>query len=108
MSAAPEPSTRSRIGMLIYGMVNAVLFGIGLVIVLLIEPLSQRLWIAIPAVVVASLILAWPVSWLIAPRLRKPLWRRRQLAEAGYPVGTPGERRDLAGRKGSKSGALRQ
>ena len=102
MSTTPELSTRGRIGLLIYGMTNAVLFGIGLVLVLLIEPFSQRLWLAIPIVVVASLILAWPIAWFIAPRLRKPLWRRRQLAEAGEPVGTPQERRDLM------SGAGRQ
>ena len=95
MNTAPEVSTRDRIGLLIYGMTNAVLFGIGLVLVLSIESLAQRLWIAIPVVVVASLVLAWPISWLIAPRLRKPLWRRRQLAEAGCPVGTPEEVREL-------------
>ncbi len=100
MNTEPEISTRSRIGLLIYGMTNAVLFGIGIVLVLSIESLADRLWIAIPIVVVASLILAWPISWLIAPRLRKPLWRRRQLAKAGHPVGTPEERQELA-RNGS-------
>ena len=64
-------STRDRIGLLIYGMTNAVLFGIGLVLALSIESISQHLWIAIPVVVIMSLILAWPISWLIAPRLRR-------------------------------------
>lgn len=95
MSTTPDISTRSRIGLLIYGMANAVLFGIGIVVVLTVDSLSQHAWLLIPLVVVASLILAWPIAWLIAPRLRKPLWRRRQLAEQGKPVGTPEERRDL-------------
>jgi peptidoglycan/LPS O-acetylase OafA/YrhL len=99
MSTAPDISTRSRIGLLIYGMTNAVLFGIGIVLVLSIEVLSQHAWLLIPLVVIASLVLAWPISWLIAPRLRKPLWRRRQLAAEGAPVGTPEERRELASKE---------
>lgn len=96
MSAAPDTSTRSRIGLLIYGMANAVLFGIGIVLVLSIEALSQHAWVLIPLVVVVSLVAAWPVAWWVAPRLRKPLWRRRELAAEGKPVGTPEERRELA------------
>lgn len=99
MSPANELSTRSRIGLVIYGMTNAVLFGIGIVLVLSVESLSQHLWIGIPIVVIASAILAWPISWLIVPRLQKPLWRRRQLAKAGAPVGTPEERRELAAKR---------
>ena len=98
MDTGPDISTRSRIGLLIYGMANAVLFGIGIVTVLSVESLSQHAWILIPLVVVVSLIVAWPIAWLVAPRLRKPLWRRRQLATEGEPVGTPEERRELAAR----------
>lgn len=101
METAPDISTRSRIGFLIYGMTNAVLFGIGIVLVLSIDALSQHAWILIPAVVIASLIIAWPVAWLVVPRLRKPLWRRRQLAAEGEPVGTPEERRELAAKAGA-------
>jgi hypothetical protein len=96
MSHISEISTRSRIGLVIYGIANAVLFGIGITLVLSIESLSERAWTLIPLVIVSSLILAWPISWLIAPRLRLPLWRRRQLAEAGRPVGTPQEKQQLA------------
>jgi hypothetical protein len=96
MSNTSELSTRSRIGLVIYGMTNAVLFGIGLILLLSIESFSRHLWIGIPIVVVASALLAWPISVLIAPRLRKPLWRRRQLADAGAPVGTPKERCELS------------
>jgi hypothetical protein len=98
VSTTPDVSTRSRIGLLIYGMANAVLFGIGIVVVLTVDGLSNHAGLLIPLVVVASLILAWPIAWLIAPRLRKPLWRRRQLAEQGKPVGTPEERQALASR----------
>jgi hypothetical protein len=107
MSTTPDISTRSRIGLLIYGMANAVLFGIGIVVVLTVDSLSQHAWLLIPLVVVASLILAWPIAWLIAPRLRKPLWRRRQLAEQGKPVGTPEERQELASKAAGEPAASR-
>jgi hypothetical protein len=107
MSTTPDISTRSRIGLLIYGMANAVLFGIGIVVVLTVDSLSQHAWLLIPLVVVASLILAWPIAWLIAPRLRKPLWRRRQLAEQGKPVGTPEERQELVSKAAGEPAASR-
>jgi hypothetical protein len=88
----------------IYGITNAVLFGIGITVVLSIGSLSGRAWVLTPLVIVASLVLAWPISWLIAPRLRQPLWRRRQLAKAGRPVGTPQERQRLVS-QGSGVGA---
>lgn len=108
MNTAPEISTRSRVGLLIYGMTNAVLFGIGIILVLSIDSLSQHAWILIPLVVVVSLILAWPIAWLIVPRLRKPLWRRRQLAAEGQPVGTPEERQDLRAKAAGAGSATRR
>jgi len=62
--------TRDRIAILIYSMVNAVLFGVGLVVVLNVPLFAAHLWIGIPVVVLTSLILGAPVAWLIAPRLR--------------------------------------
>ena len=38
---------------------------------------GSQLIIWIPVVVVASIILAAPVAWLIAPRLRARYWRER-------------------------------
>jgi hypothetical protein len=38
-------STRARIAILIYSMINAVLFGIGIVTVLNVQSLSAHLWI---------------------------------------------------------------
>jgi len=108
MTIAPDTSTRSRIGLVIYGMTNAVLFGIGITLVLSIEALARYAGILIPLVVVASLIVAWPIAWLVAPRLREPLWKRRLLAAEGKPVGTPEERRKLAARAGGVSRPARR
>jgi multidrug efflux pump subunit AcrB len=93
-----ETKTRVGIAALIYTMTNAVLFGAGLITVLLLPGFSSELMIWIPVVVVASIILAAPVAWLIAPRLRARYWREREtrhpLAERS-PL-APGPNRCLA------------
>ena len=73
---APEPSTRMQIAALVFSMTNAVLFGAGLIVVLMVPALNAHagLWIAI--VVAASLILSAPFAWLLAPRLRARYWRQ--------------------------------
>jgi hypothetical protein len=65
------------IAALIYTMTTAVIFGAGLITVLTLPALCADEAIWIPAVVVASLILAAPTAWVIAPRLRARYWRRR-------------------------------
>ncbi len=71
-------STRARIAILIYSMTNAVLFGIGIVTVLNVPSLAAHAWIGIPVVVVLSLLLAAPIAWYIAPRMRaRWRWRTR-------------------------------
>jgi hypothetical protein len=72
-------SNRTRITILIYSMVNAVLFGIGLVIVLVLPRLSSNLFLWIPVVVVVSFLLAVPIAWLVAPRLQARYDRKRQI-----------------------------
>ena len=62
-------TTRSRIAMAIYGLVNAVLFGVGAVAVLVFA--SEEQWKhLLPAVILGSLLLAVPGAWFVAPRLR--------------------------------------
>ena len=77
-----ETKTRVWIAALIYLMTNAVLFGIGLITVLTVPALSTNAAIWIPVVVVASFILAAPIAWEIAPRLRARYWRQRSAAQA--------------------------
>ena len=71
-------STRFRISMLIYGMVNAVLFGAGAITVLSFPSLQESWKILIPVVVVLSFVLAAPIAWFVAPRLRARYWRERE------------------------------
>jgi hypothetical protein len=67
-----QPGTRNRfrIAVLIYSMTNAVIFGAGIITVLNVSALRADAYFWIPVVVVASLILAAPFAWLIAPRLQ--------------------------------------
>ena len=73
-----QPGTRNRlrIAALIYSMTNAVIFGAGIIAVLNLPALSTNAYFWIPVVVVASLILAAPIAWLIAPRLQARYDRR--------------------------------
>lgn len=70
-------STRTRISAVIAGMVAAVLFGIGVTLVLTIPALEAQAVVLIPAVIILSFVLAPFVSWAIAPRLRAPRRRPR-------------------------------
>ena len=70
--------TRLWIAALIYPVVNAVLFGMGVIPMLSIDALADQASILFPFMVVGSLIIAVPIAWMIAPRLRLRYWQRRQ------------------------------
>ncbi len=55
---------------------NAVLFGAGAITVLSVPALSEQAKYLLPAVIVASFILAPIAAWFIAPRLRARNWKR--------------------------------
>lgn len=75
-----ETWTRTRIAALVYSMTNGVLFGAGLIVVLMVPALNANAGFWIAVVIAASLILAAPVAWAIAPRLRAR-WQRRISAD---------------------------
>jgi hypothetical protein len=70
-----ETTTRAQIAALIYLMTNGVLFGAGVILVLTLPALSANSGFWISAVVAASFILALPIAWWMAPRLRARYWR---------------------------------
>jgi hypothetical protein len=73
--------TRLWIAALIYPMVNAVLFGAGAIAMLSIPALDAIAPVLFPVVIAASFVLAAPIAWVIAPRLRARYWRNH----AGNP-----------------------
>ena len=77
-----ETRTRAGIAVLIYSMANGVLFGAGLILVLTLPVLNANAGFWISVVVGASFILAAPIAWWMAPRLRARYWRRRVTAAA--------------------------
>lgn len=68
--------TRLQIAVLVFMMVQAVLFGIGMVGILA-TPLNANAMTAIPYMIVATFIVSAPIAWLIAPRLQARYWRRQ-------------------------------
>lgn len=57
-------------------MTNAVLFGAGAITVLSVPALNDEAKYLLPAVIVASFVLAPIAAWFIAPRLRARNWPR--------------------------------
>lgn len=63
-------TVRSLITIVIYMMVQAVLFGAGAVTVAATPALAVQAQVWIPVVTIVSFLIAVPVAWLIAPRLK--------------------------------------
>jgi hypothetical protein len=75
-----ETKTRAQIALLIYMMTEGVLFGAGVVFVLTWPVLSADSGFWIVAVVFVSAIVAAPIAWWIAPRMRASYWRQHPAA----------------------------
>ncbi len=75
-------ATRVGIAALVFMMVQAVLFGIGIV-VLLATPLKADAMTLMPVMVATTFALAVPLSWWLAPRLRASYWKNLNHAGPG-------------------------
>jgi flagellar biosynthesis protein FliQ len=75
-------STRLRLAILIYGMIQGVVFGIGTVLVLAVPSFSEQAMTLMPTVVILSIVLAAPIAWFVAPRMRLRFWQRREQQQA--------------------------
>ena len=69
---------RLRVAALIFTMVNAVVFGVGLITVLTTPTMAQHAFFWIPAVVVSSFVFSAPLSWFIAPMMMQRFIQARQ------------------------------
>ncbi|CAO3418427.1 hypothetical protein [Azospirillum doebereinerae] len=79
-------STRFRLAALIFGMTNAVLFGAGLLLVVTVPDLMEQAITLIPIVVALSFLIAAPIAWFLAPRLRLRFWRGREDEQQRRPI----------------------
>lgn len=70
---------RLALAVLVFMMVQAVLFGVGM-IVLLLEPqeIKSSLFSWIPIMIAVSCIISAPIAWWIAPHLRARYWRKHE------------------------------
>jgi hypothetical protein len=73
--------TRARVTWLIFGMTNAVLFGVGLITVLTVPLLAANAALIIPLVTIASFALAFPLAWKIVPWMRARHEQRRSMIQ---------------------------
>jgi hypothetical protein len=83
-------SVRLQIAALIFMMVQGALFGVG-VILILTTPLTAWAAVLIPVLIVVSLLVSLPVSWLIAPRMRLRYARAKAAAAQNQPSAVPRE-----------------
>jgi hypothetical protein len=61
-----DMTNRMRIAIVIYAMVQAVVFGAGVVLILA-TPLAQTAMVLMPWVIGLSLLISVPIAWLLAP-----------------------------------------
>lgn len=73
---------RVRVAALIFLMVNAVIFGVGIVAVLSIPALAAQASFWIPAVVLASFLVSPPLSWILAPTMMLRFTRAHHFVHA--------------------------
>jgi len=64
-----DSQARLRVASLIYLMVNAVVFGVGLIAILMTPTLAQHAFFWIPAMIASSFALSAPLAWFIAPSM---------------------------------------
>ena len=69
---------RVQIAAMVYLMVQAIMFGIGVMLVVG-TPLADMAMTLMPWVVATTAVLSIPISWIIAPRLRARHWREKGL-----------------------------
>ena len=69
-------SVRLQITAMVFMMVQAILFGAGTVTILM-TPLRDQPFVYMPAMIVATMLVAAVLSWEIAPRLQARYWRKR-------------------------------
>jgi hypothetical protein len=72
----PAMSVRLQITAMVFMMVQAILFGAG-TITMLLTPLQDQAFVYMPAMIVATMLIAAVLSWEIAPRLQARYWRKR-------------------------------
>jgi len=72
-------SIRLQIAAMVFMCVQAMMFGAGMLLILL-TPIQTNAMAAIPTMIAVSFVASAAIAWLIAPRLRQRYWRARGTA----------------------------
>lgn len=83
---ARDNPARLDIAALLHLMTQAVLFGVGAIVILSTPWLAARATIAFPAMIAAAILAGAAFAWVIAPRLQARYWRRRRLLALVNPA----------------------
>ncbi|MDQ0313846.1 hypothetical protein [Amorphus orientalis] len=74
--------TRTYIAALVSMMANAVVFGVGALLVLYVPALEAHAAVLLPIVIVAAFVTTPFIGWKLAPRMRARNWRDGEYAPA--------------------------
>ena len=74
-----DVKARLMVAALIYAIVNAVVFGAGMIVVLVTPALSQHAFFWVSAVVVSSFVISLPLAWFIAPLMMMRFMQVRRI-----------------------------
>lgn len=74
-----DVKARLMVVALIYAVVNAVVFGAGMIVVLVTPPLAQHAFFWVSAVVVSSFVISAPLAWFIAPQMMMRFTQARRV-----------------------------
>lgn len=72
-------SVRFQIAAMLCIVISPVLFGIGLIIVLLTPALNADAILYIPTVIILSFMITPVIAWILAPRMRNRYWQQRKI-----------------------------
>ncbi|SKA14201.1 hypothetical protein [Consotaella salsifontis] len=74
--------TRLIIAVIIYGVIQAVVFGAMTILVLSFPSIKESWTWLMPSVTIVSFLVAIPIAWMIAPRMQARYWRRGEHYQA--------------------------
>ena len=74
-----DVKARLMVAALIYAIVNAVVFGVGMIVVLITPALAQHAFFWVAAVILSSFVISAPLAWFIAPQMMERFMQARRV-----------------------------
>lgn len=74
-----DVKARLMVAALIYAILNAVVFGVGMIVVLTTPALVQHAFFWVTAVILSSFVISAPLAWFIAPQMMMRFMQARRV-----------------------------